>query len=179
MSNDLPVGPPAPETPAKTPSRISLDGRYTSLVPLDRSHSAALFKHLGGEHNYARWTYMFGSGFADLRACEEAIQAWCESQDPLFFTILTGPASDPSSEPAGMASYLNIVPGHLRVEIGSIILGERLARTRAATEAFFLMIKHAFEDLEYHRIEWKANHLNKPSCSAAARLGFVFEGIFR
>ncbi len=77
------------------------------------------------------------------------------------------------------APYLNIVPGHLRVEIGSIILGERLARTRAATEAFFLMIKHAFEDLGYHRVEWKANHLNKPSCSAAARLGFVFEGIFR
>ena len=38
---------------------------------------------------------------------------------------------------------------------------------------------HAFEDLKYLRVEWKANNLNKPSLSAAERLGFVFEGIFR
>lgn len=78
-----------------------------------------------------------------------------------------------------MMTYLNIVPGQRRVEIGSIILGEKLKQTKAATEAFFLLIAHAFEELGYLRVEWKANNLNKPSLSAAERLGFVFEGVFR
>lgn len=175
---DPPVGPPAPATPATTPARVSLHGRYTSLVPVLPAHSESLFKHLGGEHNQRRWTYLNNEGPLDLDACKKLTQKWIQSEDPLFFTVLTRPASDPASEPAGVASYMNIVPDHLRIEIGSIILGEKLGRTRAATEAFFLMIQHAFE-LGYHRVEWKANNLNKPSLAAAARLGFVFEGVFR
>lgn len=118
------------------------------------------------------------NGPRDAAEFDERTREWSESTDPFFFTVLTGTESDPSSEPAGVLTYLNIVPGQLRIEIGHIILGERLGRTRASTEAFFLMIQHAFE-MGYHRVEWKANNLNKPSLSAATRLGFVFEGVFR
>jgi hypothetical protein len=41
------------------------------------------------------------------------------------------------------------------------------------------MARHVFEDLGYRRYEWKCNALNAPSRSAALRLGFTFEGIFR
>jgi len=41
------------------------------------------------------------------------------------------------------------------------------------------MARHVFEDLGYRRYEWKCNALNEPSRSAALRLGFTFEGIFR
>ncbi|KAL2110430.1 hypothetical protein VUR80DRAFT_8120 [Thermomyces stellatus] len=175
---DLPAGALAPATPAAVPARVSLHGRYTSVVPLLPAHAESLFKHLGGEHNSARWKYMLEGGLPDLEACAERTRAWSGTTDPLYFAVLTGPAADPASEPAGAASYMNIVPGHLRLEIGGIILGEKLGRTRAATEAFFLMIQNAFE-LGYHRVEWKANNLNKPSLSAAERLGFIFEGVFR
>jgi hypothetical protein len=53
-----------------------------------------------------------------------------------------------------------------------------LQRTRAATEAMFLMMKHAFE-LGYRRYEWKCHALNAASRAAAQRLGFSFEGVFR
>jgi RimJ/RimL family protein N-acetyltransferase len=43
----------------------------------------------------------------------------------------------------------------------------------------YLMARHAFEGLGYRRYEWKCNALNQPSRSAALRLGFTFEGIFR
>ncbi len=43
----------------------------------------------------------------------------------------------------------------------------------------YLMARHAFEDLNYRRYEWKCNALNAPSRRAALRLGFSFEGIFR
>jgi L-amino acid N-acyltransferase YncA len=54
-----------------------------------------------------------------------------------------------------------------------------LSRTRQATEAIYLMARHAFDDLGYRRLEWKCNSLNEASRRAAERFGFTFEGIFR
>jgi RimJ/RimL family protein N-acetyltransferase len=53
-----------------------------------------------------------------------------------------------------------------------------LQRSPAATEAMYLMMRHAFE-LGYRRYEWKCDALNAPSRRAAERLGFTFEGVFR
>ena len=53
-----------------------------------------------------------------------------------------------------------------------------LQRSPAATEAMYLMMRHAFE-LGYRRYEWKCDALNARSRRAAERLGFVFEGVFR
>ena len=43
----------------------------------------------------------------------------------------------------------------------------------------YLMMRHVFDDLGYRRYEWKCDSRNAPSVSAARRLGFRFEGIFR
>ncbi|KAH8800197.1 acyl-CoA N-acyltransferase [Xylogone sp. PMI_703] len=166
---ERPVGPPAPTTPAMALSRSPLHGQYTSLIPLQPEHSKSIFQHLGGEHNSHHWTYMFYSGFSDLEQCRDLIQQWSKSSDPLYFAVLSGPDADPASEPAGLVSYLSIVPGHRRIEIGHIILGDQLKQTRTATESFFIMLKYTFKDLRYHRID----------LSAALRLGFTHERIFR
>ncbi len=65
------------------------------------------------------------------------------------------------------------------VEVGNILFTPALARTPAATEAMYLMARHAFEDLGYRLYECKCNALNAPSRRAAQRLGFTFEGEFR
>ena len=54
-----------------------------------------------------------------------------------------------------------------------------LQRSRKSTEAVYLMLKHAFDDLGYRRVEWKCNDLNAPSKRAALRYGFTYEGLFR
>ncbi len=53
-----------------------------------------------------------------------------------------------------------------------------MQRTPAATEALYLLMRQAFDDLGYRRLEWKCNALNKKSRAAALRLGFAFEGVF-
>jgi RimJ/RimL family protein N-acetyltransferase len=58
-------------------------------------------------------------------------------------------------------------------------LAPGLQRTRAASEAMFLMAGHVFDELGYRRYEWKCNAENEPSRRAALRYGFSFEGIFR
>ncbi|EQB55521.1 acetyltransferase [Colletotrichum gloeosporioides Cg-14] len=177
---DRPLGPEvSADLPAESPARNSLHGRYTALVPLQPSHAKALYKHVGGEENAHLWTYLFQEPYLKYDHFEADVKKWSASEDPLYFTVMSGPLSDPSSEPVGFMTYMSIVPSHRRIEIGSICFSERIQRTRQATETFYLLMKEALEELKYHRLEWKANHLNKPSLAAADRLGFVFEGIFR
>jgi RimJ/RimL family protein N-acetyltransferase len=74
---------------------------------------------------------------------------------------------------------MRITPEHGVIEIGSILWGPAIARTRIATEALYLFARHSFDDLGYRRFEWKCDALNAPSRRAAERFGFTFEGIFR
>lgn len=77
----------------------------------------------------------------------------------------------------GMASYLDIQPLSGVIEIGHIWMGPELQQTTAATEALYLMMHHAMDDLGYRRLYWKCNAANAASRSAATRLGFEYEGI--
>ena len=87
--------------------------------------------------------------------------------------------ADPDSgRPLGQITYMSIEPEHGCIELGSIWFSPELQRTRAATEAIFLLASHAFDELGYRRLEWKCNALNAPSRSAALRYGFLYEGIF-
>ena len=94
--------------------------------------------------------------------------------DPLFFTIV----DCAGSKPLGLASYLRIDPRCGSIEVGHLAYSPLLQRTATATEAMYLMMARAFE-LGYRRYEWKCDALNAASRSAAQRLGFIFEGIFR
>lgn len=40
-------------------------------------------------------------------------------------------------------------------------------------------MQYVFTDLGYRRYEWKCDSFNAPSCAAAKRLGFTYEGTFR
>ena len=97
-----------------------------------------------------------------------------QAHDPLFYAIV----DLAKGEAVGVASYLRISPSSGSIEVGHINYSPLLQRTPAATEAMYLMMAQAF-DLGYRRYEWKCHALNAPSRSAAQRLGFSFEGIFR
>ena len=65
------------------------------------------------------------------------------------------------------------------IEVGNINYSPLLQRTRAATEAMYLMMHRVFSDLGYRRYEWKCDALNEPSLKAAERLGFSYDGLFQ
>lgn len=116
---------------------------------------------------------MLSGPYLDEQEFTKHIQALCASPANRVYAIVV------DDEAVGMLSYISIVPDHRRLEIGSVIYGGALVRTRQATEAIHLAIRHAIDDLGYRRVEWKANNLNKPSAMAATRLGFTYEGVFR
>ncbi len=78
-----------------------------------------------------------------------------------------------------MVSFLRCDAAHGSIEIGHIWFGAGLSRTAAATEAIFLLARHAFETLGHRRLEWKCNAANEASRRAADRFGFTYEGTFR
>jgi RimJ/RimL family protein N-acetyltransferase len=172
----LPIGPEVDPRPAPRPSRVAMHGRLASVVPLDPAvHAAALYSGTHGPDSESLWLYLGEGPFSDRAAFSAYLEKRAKSEDPLSFTII----DKASTQAAGHASYMRIVPEHRVIEVGNIFYTTRLMHSAAGTEAMYLMAKHAFEDLGYRRYEWKCNALNEPSRRAALRLGFSFEGIFR
>jgi RimJ/RimL family protein N-acetyltransferase len=159
--------------PASPPVRSALAGERVRLEPLDpERHAAGLFQagHADGEPE--RWRYLAYGPFADLAEMKPWLVRSALSSDPLFFAIC-----GPDGTPLGMAAYLNIHPAAGTIEIGHLWFGAGLRRSPAATEAIYLMIRHAME-LGYRRVEWKCDAANQPSRRAAHRFGFGHEGVF-
>jgi RimJ/RimL family protein N-acetyltransferase len=158
--------------PAKgTPQRIAHEGRYARLEPIAVLHAAHLFEAAGED----RYTYLLSYPARDVADMSARLADEAKKDDPLAFAVIdkaTGRAE-------GRQSFMRITPEHGVIEIGGILWGDRIARTRVATEAQYLFTRHVFDDLGYRRYEWKCNALNMPSRRAAERFGFTFEGIFR
>lgn len=151
-----------------------MTGAYCAVVPLAVDHAADLHVAAADDRDGRTWTYLPYGPFGSEREYREWMEATCFGDDPLFHAILEGPGG-----PArGVAAYLNIRPHQGSIEVGHVYFPPALQRTRAATEAMYLMMKRAF-DLGYRRYEWKCDALNGPSRAAAERLGCSFEGIFR
>jgi RimJ/RimL family protein N-acetyltransferase len=125
--------------------------------------------------NEALWRYLWEGPFAERSAFDVSLKAMEASEDPLYLAIV----DNDTRKAVGRASYLRIEPKHRCIEVGGILFSPLLQRTPASTEAMYLMMRHAFEDLGNRRYEWKCDARNEPSRRAALRLGFTFEGIFR
>jgi RimJ/RimL family protein N-acetyltransferase len=154
-----------------------LAGGEVRLEPVDAgAHAASLYRRSHGRPaDAALWTYLAYGPFADQGAFAAWLDERAGSQDPLFFAIV----DLASGEAAGMASYLNIAPANGAVEIGHIWFAPSLQKSRAASEAIYLLARHVFDELGYRRLEWKCDALNAPSIRAARRFGFSYEGTFR
>jgi RimJ/RimL family protein N-acetyltransferase len=160
--------------PVPAPNPISLRGRYATLEPLDGArHGADLWDATRGHD--ALWTWLSGGPAASASALMESVELWRQVERAVPLAIL----STETGKALGWASYMRITPAHGVIEVGNILFSPTLQRTRAATEAMYLMARYIFEDLGYRRYEWKCNAENAPSRRAALRFGFTFEGIFR
>ena len=179
LTNNLgqPIGFPLPDWQAcEHPRGAIMTGKLCRLEPVDvDKHARDLFAAFGQDQDSRNWTYLPYGPFAT----EEDLRGWmlstCLGDDPCFFSVIdlaTGKA-------VGVVSYLRIVPGVGVIEVGHIHFSPLMQGRPIATEAMYLMMRQVFDVWGYRRYEWKCDALNRPSCAAAQRLGFMFEGIFR
>ncbi|MES2355442.1 MAG: GNAT family protein [Pseudomonadota bacterium] len=171
-----PIGFPVPNwKPATRPTPKTLAGRFCRLEPLNSAnHAADLFAAYSLDTDGKDWTYLPYGPFDSLTSYSKWMDHTCSGADPLFFAII----SEITGKAIGVASYLRIDPEAGSIEVGHLNFSPIMQQAPAATEAMWLMMNEAFS-LGFRRYEWKCNALNLPSRSAAQRLGFSFEGIFR
>ena len=169
------VGDPVPGwTTRRRPEPVVLTGRYVTLEPLGTGHAGALYDALCNPGDEQLWTYRPTDPPVDVPAMAALIEQTIAAPELVTFALV------PTGETAqGIASYTRIDTATGQVEIAGVLYARSLQRTRAATEAIHLSMRHAFDELGYRRFEWKCDSLNEPSRRAAARLGFTYEGRFR
>lgn len=165
-------------TTRPTPGAAPLQGEAARLDPLDWARDGAeLFTAVGGEANAALWRYIPYGPFLDPSALRGQLERTAASvQDPWKVMVVRAASGGPV---LGMASFMRIREAHGSAEIGGVVFGAALKRSRIATDAVHLMARSVFDGLGYRRFEWKCHAGNAASRSAALRFGFRFEGVFR
>jgi RimJ/RimL family protein N-acetyltransferase len=174
-----PIGGALPGWTARPrPTASVLVGDYCRLERLEPHHAEQLFAADQGDVEGASWTYLPYGPFGDFASYRDWVLQVCGDDDPRFYAILNTESST-NVDAVGVLSYLRIQPEVGSIEVGHVHYSPYLQRHRAATEAQYLLLNYAFEDLGYRRYEWKCDALNAPSRAAAERLGFTYEGTFR
>jgi RimJ/RimL family protein N-acetyltransferase len=79
----------------------------------------------------------------------------------------------------GSTRYCSINTEDRGLEIGFTFITPKFQRSYINTHAKYCLLKHAFEDLNAIRVEFKTHEKNEKSRNAIARLGAKFEGILR
>ncbi|WP_346780585.1 GNAT family N-acetyltransferase [Janibacter sp. DB-40] len=168
-----PVGPDVPDwTPPPRPETGTITGGHCTLEPLTPAHADELFAEVGGRRNASLWTWLGQEPVTEAAPFAEYI-AGRLAADTVEVVVRDG-----DGVACGLVALMRIDPANGCVEIGNVLLGPRLQRTTASTEAMVLLARHVF-DLGYRRYEWKCDALNAASRRAAERLGFTYEGTFR
>ncbi|MGH3025405.1 MAG: GNAT family N-acetyltransferase [Gaiellaceae bacterium] len=135
------------------------------LEPLEERHVEELW---AVAQDPRTWRWMRQRGDESRTIFDE----WLASVDMGFAHYLDG-------ELVGHTSYLNDRPADRVVEIGNTWLNPRAWGTGANTVAKYLLLRHAFEDEGYLRVEFKTDAANERSRPALLGVGAQFEGIAR
>lgn len=153
---------------------VVLEGRHVRLEPMALHHLDALCE-IGLDEDIWRWIpFQIRTRDDMLGYIKTALKLQADGTALPFATVDRG-----TDRVAGSTRYMNIDKPNRHVEIGSTWIGRPWQRTAVNTEAKYLMLRHAFEQLGCHRVELKTDVLNERSRNAILRIGAKHEGVFR
>ncbi len=84
-----------------------------------------------------------------------------------------------TNEVAGLTRYGNIQFGNKRLEIGWTWYGKGYRGTGLNKACKYELLKYAFEEMEFRRVQFSADVRNLRSQKAISKLGATEEGVFR
>ncbi len=151
-----------------------LTGRTVDLLPLEAIHQAALLAAAADGELWSLW-YTSVPGAATIAAyLRQALQ---ERTAGSAFPYVVQDRN--SGKIIGTTRYCNIDMGNRRLEIGYTWYAKTYQRTAANTEAKFLLLQNAFENLECIAVEFRTHWFNEKSRAAILRLGAKQDGVLR
>jgi RimJ/RimL family protein N-acetyltransferase len=153
---------------------LVLEGAHVRLEPLLESHHAALCEVAFDPDLWRVNVYSIASAeelAASIRG-NLAAQAQCTTLP--FVTVERA-----GQRVIGATRFMNIDAANRRLEIGGTWIARPWQRSAINTEAKYLMLRHAFEELGCVRVELKTDALNTRSRNAILRIGAKEEGTLR
>lgn len=167
---------------------VTLAGEYVRLVPLSREHIPALTAAAGEDRSNYQWTWVPDGAAAMEAYVADALSLAAELKAIPFATTLAA-----TGQVVGCTRFANFeyhawAPGsaHFRspevpdgVEIGWTWLAHSAQRTKANTEAKWLMLRYAFEQLGVRVVRLNTDRRNERSRAAIERIGAKLDGILR
>ncbi len=156
------------------PEAVALDGKLVAVVPLDHSHHDDLVAAAGDGELHKLWYTTVPA--PDVVSAEiDRRLALREEGSMLPFTIV----DKADGRAVGMTTYMNIDAVNRRLEIGSTWYRRKVQRSGLNTECKYLMLCHAFEELDCIAVEFRTHFINQQSRRAIERLGAKLDGILR
>jgi RimJ/RimL family protein N-acetyltransferase len=170
-----------------TAEGLVLEGRLVRLEPLTFDHVPALVVASAESREHYGYNWV-PDGEADVvRYVADALEGQRVGDELAFAQVRVD-----TGQVVGSTRYYDMKPwqwpaGSLNqrfdtpdaVEIGYTWLAASAQRTGINTEAKFLLLQHAFETWQVHRVSWRTDARNERSRAAIERLGAQFEGIRR
>ncbi|HEV8283278.1 MAG TPA: GNAT family protein [Chitinophagaceae bacterium] len=154
---------------------LTLETNKVLLRPIEESDFET-FLHLA-QQDQQMWEY-FSLNLADekhLRKWMDAAFADTNAGTRRPFTII----DKATSQIAGSSSMGNIAYHDLRVEIGWSWLGKNFRSTGVNRHAKYSMMRYAFEELNFERVEFKTDVLNERAKQGLRKVGGKEEGVLR
>lgn len=152
--------------------KVALDGRFVRLEPLEERHRAAIRPAAQHPEIFAVTTSALGALYDPY--IDNALKRSDGERELAFVAMLKA-----EGRPVGMTRYLNIEAAHRKLEIGSTWYEPSVWGGPVNPECKLLLMRHAFEVLKFHRVEYKTDLRNARSRAAILKLGATQEGIFR
>ncbi|CAF1356458.1 unnamed protein product [Rotaria sp. Silwood1] len=160
--------------PASKPEYHHFQGQYCRLELLTSNTDPTIIKQLYDAFKpteQTHFTYLKYGPFKTIDEFVDFIRTLESSPNNIgLYSVIV------NNQAVGFLTYARIKEHQAVLGIGHVNFSQQLVRTRAGTEAIYLLIEHAFDTLKYRRVEWRCNALNAKSRRAALRLGFQYEG---
>ena len=153
---------------------VTLIGKRVILEPLTLAHVDALCE-IGLDPEIWNYTTVRIRTRGEMVAYVETALEWQRDGTAVPFATI----DRASRRVVGSTRFANIAHEHKRAEIGWTWIARDFQRSYVNTEAKYLMLRLAFEEWKYLRVELKTSTRNQRSRAAILRLGAVEEGTLR
>ena len=153
---------------------VHLTSHRLELVPLDLKHHDDLCLAVEDGQLWRLWFTSVPHPNDVAAYIKKALNEY-ECQRSIPFAII----DSTSGKAIGSTRFCNLVPRHNRLEIGYTFYAKSYQRTAFNTQAKYLLLTYAFEQLDCIAVEFRTHWHNHKSRSAIARLGAKQDGILR
>lgn len=153
--------------------QFELKGEMVRLLPISYDHLDGLWEAAQPDEI---WTFM-ATVVRSKEEMEQMIVSAINKRDngnEYTFTVV-----NQDDRIIGSTRFLDILPEHKSLEIGSTWYHPDFWRTRVNTECKYLLLSHAFECWQLRRVQLKTDSRNFRSQQAIERIGAVKEGTLR